>query len=213
MVYGGSNIGLYMSAGDSFLLVPSGTGTLKAQAPADMLQVPWRAVSVCGTRLPGAMCARNGETIVVPDTIHQSEYDTIQEMTEIHVIEARHTALGNLVCANRRGAIVSPLFDAHERRSLQEALGVEVVSMGVAGMMQTGSVMATNDTGTVVHPMADEDEIRDITAVLHTRVEPSTINNGIPYVSSGLLVNNHHVMVGDLTTGPEIMMLTRAFLG
>ncbi|NCF22172.1 MAG: translation initiation factor 6, partial [Nitrosopumilaceae archaeon] len=28
----------------------------------------------------------------------------------------------------------------------------------------------------------------------------------------GILANNHGVVVGTLTTGPEIMMLTRAFL-
>ncbi|PIW35341.1 MAG: translation initiation factor 6, partial [Nitrosopumilales archaeon CG15_BIG_FIL_POST_REV_8_21_14_020_33_23] len=37
-------------------------------------------------------------------------------------------------------------------------------------------------------------------------------NNGIPYVTSGIVVNNHAVVVGSMTSGPEIMMLTRAFL-
>jgi len=44
------------------------------------------------------------------------------------------------------------------------------------------------------------------------RVEQTTINNGVPYVMSGILVNNHTVVVGSMTSGPEIMMLTRAFL-
>ena len=48
--------------------------------------------------------------------------------------------------------------------------------------------------------------------VLGVKVEQSSINNGIPYVASGILANNHGIVVGSLTTGPEIMMLTRAFL-
>jgi translation initiation factor 6 len=40
----------------------------------------------------------------------------------------------------------------------------------------------------------------------------ATINRGIPYVESGVLANNKAVVVGTMTTGPEIMMLTRAFL-
>jgi len=42
-------------------------------------------------------------------------------------------------------------------------------------------------------------------------VEPATINGGIPFVSSGILANSNAVVVGNLTSGPEIMMLTRAF--
>ena len=70
----------------------------------------------------------------------------------------------------------------------------------------------TNDTGTAVHPETDEDDIKKFAKVLKTNIEPSTINNGIPFVASGVLANNHSVVVGTLTTGPEIMMLTRAFL-
>ena len=42
-------------------------------------------------------------------------------------------------------------------------------------------------------------------------IEHSTINGGTPFVSSGMLVNNNAIVVGNLTNGPEIMMLTRAF--
>jgi translation initiation factor 6 len=47
--------------------------------------------------------------------------------------------------------------------------------------------------------------------VFGVELEPATINGGIPYVSSAILVNNHAIVVGSLTSGPEIMMLTRAF--
>ena len=40
---------------------------------------------------------------------------------------------------------------------------------------------------------------------------PDEINGGTPFVSSGMLVNNNAIVVGNLTNGPEIMMLTRAF--
>jgi len=48
--------------------------------------------------------------------------------------------------------------------------------------------------------------------LMGVKIEPTTINNGIPYVMSGILVNNNAVVVGSMTSGPEIMMLTRAFL-
>ena len=62
-----------------------------------------------------------------------------------------------------------------------------------------------------IHPETDETDIKAISKVLGVELEPATINGGIPYLSSGILVNNNAMVVGSLTSGPEIMMLTRAF--
>ena len=132
----------------------------------------------------------------------------------VTVLDVRYTALGNLVCANRRGAVVSPLFNNQERSAIQDALGVEGGQHGhIRVRPERGCWRPGNGSGTVVHPMADEEDIRLISEVLGTRVEPSTINNGVPFVASGVLANDTSVVVGRLTTGPEIMMLTRAFMG
>lgn len=212
-VYGGPNIGLYTAVCDDYLLVPSGFAPSKAQDLADVLQVPWHAVSVCGTRLSGAMSVHVKSTILLPKTALDSEYDILSGVADVHIVDARYTALGNLICANSRGAIVSPLLNRTECETIQDALDVEVMRMGIAGMEQCGSLAKTNDTGTIVHPMADEHEVQRISEILHTRVESSTINNGVPYVASGILANNKAIVVGGQTTGPEIMMLTRAFIG
>ena len=52
---------------------------------------------------------------------------------------------------------------------------------------------------------------RSFSNVLGVDIVPATINGGIPFVSSGILANSNAVVVGNLTNGPEIMMLTRAF--
>ena len=214
-VYGGPNIGLYATAGNGYLLVPNGFTPSKADGLAGLLGVEWHAASICGTRLLGAMMVHNDSGMVLPKTVLQPEYDFLREIARgnVAVVDARYTALGNLVCANNRGAIVSPLFSNAERASIQDALGVEAVRMGISGYDQSGVMAAGNDSGTVVHPMADEDELDQISGILGTRVEPSTINNGVPFVASGVLANDTSIVVGGLTTGPEIMMLTRAFMG
>jgi translation initiation factor 6 len=50
-----------------------------------------------------------------------------------------------------------------------------------------------------------------ISEILKVDVEPATINGGIPYLSSGIIANSNSVVVGSLTTGPEFIMLSRAF--
>jgi len=71
--------------------------------------------------------------------------------------------------------------------------------------------MATSQSGGIVHPETDEEDIKIISNILGVKVEPATINGGLPYLSSGILVNNKSMVVGSLTNGSEIMMLTRAF--
>jgi len=53
--------------------------------------------------------------------------------------------------------------------------------------------------------------MKKFSGILGVNIEHSTINGGTPFVSSGMLVNNNAIVVGNLTNGPEIMMLTRAF--
>jgi len=90
-------------------------------------------------------------------------------------------------------------------------LDIEVIQKKVAGFHQVGAVMEANNLGGVIHPEADEEDIKNFSNILGVNIEPATINGGIPYVSSGILANSNAVVVGKLTSGPEIMTLTRAF--
>ena len=72
--------------------------------------------------------------------------------------------------------------------------------------------MAVSSTGGIVHPETDDEDIKVIKNILGVNIEPATINGGTPFLSSGILANGKCAVVGSLTNGPEIMMLTRAFI-
>ena len=131
---------------------------------------------------------------------------------EVGVLDTKFNALGNVICVNDKGAIVSPWLSKEDCQTISDVLGVETVQKRIAGFNQVGSVMVSNDSGAVIHPEANEEDMKMFANVLGVKIEHSSINNGIPYVSSGILANNHSIVVGSLTTGPEIMMLTRAFM-
>jgi translation initiation factor 6 len=100
----------------------------------------------------------------------------------------------------------------HDCQTISDVLGVEVIQKRIAGFNQTGVVIVANNSGAAIHPEANEEDMKTFSNLLGVKIEQSSINNGTPYVSSGILANNHSLVVGSLTTGPEIMMLTRAFL-
>lgn len=212
-VYRGSNLGVYVAVNDSVALVPMGFAGSKAERIAGHMGVECMSVAIANTRLIGSLSVMNNRGMLIPKTAFENEYEALKGTgLEVGVLDSRFTALGNIICANDRGAVVSPGLSAPECRTVSDVLGVEVCRKRIAGFSQAGAVMVANNRGAVVHPEADEDDMEEVGGVLGVRVEHSSINNGVPYVSSGLLANNRNLLVGSLTTGPEIMMLTRAFL-
>ena len=130
---------------------------------------------------------------------------------DVHILDTKYTALGNMMCVNDKGGVVSPVITKDAAKKISDVLDIEVIQKKVAGYYQVGAMMVATSHGGIVHPETDEEDIRKISSVLGINVEPSTINGGIPFVSSGVLANNKSIVVGSFTSGPEIMMLTRAF--
>jgi Translation initiation factor 6 (eIF-6) len=113
---------------------------------------------------------------------------------------------------NDKGAIVSPALSKENCKVISDVMGVEVLQKKISGSHLSGVTLRANNSGAVIHPEAEEKDMEIISDVLGVNIEHSSINGGVPYVSSGILANNHCVVVGSLTNGPEIMNLTRAFL-
>ena len=213
-VYRGPNLGVYISVNDSIGLVPMGFAQTKANKLAKYLDIEIHHTAIANTRLIGALSVMNNKGILLPTTAYQNEYDYLKDeiSLEVGVLNTRFNALGNIICANDKGAVVSPLVSKQDCQIISDVLGVEVIQKKISGFNQIGVVLVANNSGAAIHPKADEEDMKVIANVLGTKVEQSSINNGIPYISSGILVNNHCVVVGSLTSGPEIMTLTRAFL-
>lgn len=214
-MYKGSNIGIYAIVNDDVLLLPMGFEPAKAAKLAEYLRVShYTHATISNTRLLGTLLVMNNSGMILPKTAFADEYEYLKKETKLNiaVLDSKFTALGNIVCTNDKGAIASPWLSETDCRVISDTLGVEVIQRRIADMNQTGSTMVANNTGAVVHPETDQEDMKEFRNLLGANIEHSSVNNGIPYVSSGMLANNKAIVVGPLTTGPEIMMMTRAFL-
>ena len=213
-VYKSPNIGLFVRANDRIIIVPFGFAETKTTKLMEYLQVEDEVyTSIGGTRLIGPMAVMNNNGILVPSIASDDEIDILRKASGLNVerLRSKFTAIGNLISTNDNGALLSPLFEGEIDQQVQDILGVPVHSMTVGGFIQTGSMVVSTNTGAVVHPRCTEEEIKVIAEALQVEVEPVTVNGGVPFVSSGIIANSKSVIVGSLTSGPELIMLSRAF--
>ena len=212
-VYSGPNIGIFTSVNDKFVFIPNGFAKTKAENLARYLQTEYLMTPVANTRLLGILMVLNNHGILLPKTSSPEEIANLRKCTDLNVkmLDTKYNALGNLICVNDKGGVISPIIEKEFIKEIEDVLDIEVIQKKVAGFHQVGAVMEANNLGGIIHPEADEEDIKNFSNVLRVNLEPATINGGIPFVSSGMLANSNAVVVGNLTNGPEIMMLTRAF--
>ncbi|MGI0023750.1 MAG: translation initiation factor IF-6 [Nitrososphaera sp.] len=207
------NFGIFVKANDSIILVPHGFAQTKSEKLAEYLQVGEMRTSVAGTRLLGPMTVMNNNGILLPSITSDEEVQALRQSSKLNVerIESRFTAIGNLVAVNDNGAIVSPVLNGEIDHLIRDVLGVPVHAMTVGSYVQAGSMIVATNGGAGVHPKATEEEVETVSEVLQVPAEPVTVNGGVPFLSSGIVANTKAVVVGSLTSGPELIMLSRIF--
>lgn len=212
-VYRSPNVGIYAKCNDKFVFVPNGFAATKAENLCEFLKTDYIFTSVANTRLLGVLMVINNSGLLLPRNCHEEEITHLKKATGLNVdiLDTKHTAIGNLICTNDKGAIMSPLIPNEYVKKVEDVLGVEVIRKRVAGYHQAGAMAVATSHGGIVHPATEEDDIKIISQVLGVELEPATINGGSPFVSAGILANNSSLVVGSLTNGPELVMLTKAF--
>jgi translation initiation factor 6 len=213
-VYRSPNIGLFVKTNDTLLSVPFGFAETKVNKLKEYLDVEAIIyVSVSGTRLLGPLTVMNNNGILLPSTASEDELQLFKKASKVNVerLDSRYTAIGNLISANDKGAVVSTLIKEETLQQIKDVLGVQVERLSISGFAQTGSLVVATNQGAGVHPIATEDEVQKLSEILKVDVEPATVNGGIPYLSSGITANSNSMVVGTLTTGPELIILSRTF--
>lgn len=205
-------MGLFSRTNNDTLLLPFGFAETKAKKLKEYLDVEKIIhVSIAGTRLIGPMTVMNNNGILLPYTVSDDEIRILKQ-TGLNVdrLKSKFTAVGNLISANDKGALVSNLFKGEADQNIKDILGVPLQTFSIGGYVQVGSMIVATNAGAIVHPMANDSEISRISEILQVEAEPATVNGGSPFLSSGIIANFSSVIVGNLTTGPELIMISRA---
>ena len=117
-----------------------------------------------------------------------------------------------MILCNDKGAIISSFLKDYKDQ-IEDTLKVETVVYEFVNNYLPGSISLTNNKGCLVHPLTTDEEIEIISEILKVEeTDVSTVNRGIPYLSSGAIVNDQSGIFGNNCTGPEMMRLTNVLV-
>ncbi|MEM5790942.1 MAG: translation initiation factor IF-6 [Candidatus Aenigmatarchaeota archaeon] len=214
--FGDCNIGLFGKSCDNFCLISSIIPGEVKKKIEDLLKVRIFSLSVAETEFIGLFLSFNSNGILAPKIIGEREkeiFGNIKSEMGINLgfLKTRHTAIGNLVICNDKGAIISKLFVKDEKKVIEDCLGVEAEYCKIAGLNIVGSCGLATNKGCLLHRDASEKEIEIVENFLKVEVGIGTVNFGSPFVSSGIISNSNGILVGEKTTGAEIARIIEVF--
>jgi translation initiation factor 6 len=216
-ILGNPNIGVYIFANNEVAIVPPIVDQVLEEILIKTLRV--RTViktKIADTILPGVMLAGNSKGILVPRTIRDEELREIKSgfSGNISVIKAPQNALGNIVVANSKAAMIYRDFDDETAKIIRDTLEVGSVVRGtIAGLVTVGSAAVITNRGGIVHPDAKREEIMYLSQLFGVAMDVTSVNFGVFFVRSGVVANDYGVIVGSRTTGPEILRISRILGG
>jgi translation initiation factor 6 len=210
-VYGGSLIGVYLAANNSYVLYPSNLLKETISRFESTFEESMYPLTINNSILLGVYSAGNKYGIIIPHLIRDDELENLKayldNSAQIGILRSLDNAFGNLILCNDSGAIISSLLKNYQKE-IEDVLSVETVVYDFADSYLPGSISIANSKGCLVHPLTTDDEIDYISSILKVETDVSTVNRGIPYVSSGAIVNNKSGIFGVDCTGPEMMRLS-----
>jgi len=192
-------IGIYACANDDICFLGRGSPEVLKQDIQETLDVDVVVTTFFGTNLLSVFCAMNNRLAFVPENM--KEKDVLSEYLEVITVDAPYSAVGNLIAMNNKGIVVSPYLEELS----------DYVKVTVAGTDIVGTNIFANDNGFLIHRDATDEEYEVIKKALGVDGKKTTVNFGDPHVRNGIIGNNHGMLIGANTTGPEMERIYDVF--
>jgi translation initiation factor 6 len=145
-----------------------------------------------------------GKKLLAASTITKEEKNHL-EKNGIHVhVMNEITAIGNLVCVQKNGGIISPLIPEKEKIAIEKFLGITLHVMNIASSELAGSCIIATEKGFLAHPRTTPEEMEALDSIFHTQGMTTTANYGDPFPGNSIIANTYGIVVGERTSGPEL---------
>ncbi len=206
------NIGVVARANDNLAVIPRATPDSFEKDIREVLDVDVVRVNLSETSLIGAFLAINNHGAVVSNIVLESEIEKLKDAgLKVEVVDEKLNALGNLVIATDKGAIAYSGLKEETIKKMERTLACSVKTIDALGGYKTiGSIGIATTKGALFHPNVKDEELNLIEKILKVKVDIGTVNMGIGFVRTGIVGNKNGALIGENTTGPEVLRIEEA---
>lgn len=210
-VRGNPLIGLYAKVSEDFAVI--GVHEEKFERSLrEVLNVDVIYTTVAGSELVGAMIALNSHGAVVSNCITTKELEKLRKKLEVKVVSTPMTCIGNNFLLNDKGGIAHPEVPEEIVAEIAEFLSIEIAPGTIGGIKTVGMAGVVTNRGALLHPNANDWELKKVKTLLGVEPLKGTANFGNDMVGSSILANSKAYLVGKDTTGYELGIIDEALL-
>ena len=208
-------IGAFIFTNDKLTFTPHDTPSKLLNIIKEVLKTKVLQIKIMDSSIVGILMAGNNKGIILPYLVKDEELEilrkSIGDELNIGVLPSKKTAVGNIILANDKAALVHPELDKKTLKFIEDVLDVPVEQGTIAGIPTVGSVAVVTNKGMLVHPETSAEELKFLEELFKVRVDVGTVNFGVSFIKTGIVVNSYGALVGERTTGPEIMRIEQVF--
>ncbi len=208
---GNAHIGLFSLATENFVFYPP-TSSEKFIRQLEILGGEMVPASICDSELLGLYVCANSNGVILPKDSDEKERRVFEKLGLcVHVLRDRRNAVGNNMCANDCGAVVNKNIPLDEVRKIEECLKVKAVRCALAGYEAVGSVCVATNKGFLACPDISEKEFELVEAALQVKGGSGTVNMGVGFPRLDIIANSRGCVLGEKTSGYEMMQIQQTF--
>jgi len=208
-------LGIFGKANDDWLILARGVPKEAIKRAKEALDVDVVEVTIGGTSLVGSLLVLNSRGIVVSNIVYDDELKLLEDTgLEVAIVPGKENAIGNVALVDDKAALVDPELDDETVEVLNDVLKVKVYrgTIGDSGLVGMSAII--NKYGILCHPDLSDDEEKLLKEVFgeEREINIGTVNRGTPFVGAGIITNSKGVIVGDKSTGVELMRIESTLL-
>jgi len=206
-----TTIGIFCSISEDIALLPLEASSKFEGIIKDVFGVEVIKTSLGETNLLGSLSKIYGKKAIVSNITTDTETQYLENLGLKTLRLNAYHAIGNLVSVNKNAVLSSKIISDADNKKISKFYSLDFDSFNIAGTDLVGSVLATTNEAFAVSSSVNEKDFEKIKNLFKVDGNVATVNYGDGCVSNGLLVNTKGLMVGENTTGYEIMRLDEIF--
>lgn len=206
-----AQIGIYVALGKDVAIVPENILKSQKEKIEKFLKVKCYVHNIAESLLNGILAKIIDNKVILSKVANSQDIKFFEKLGfKVLILDSYH-AIGNLIVNYNDKVIISAEFDSKTKKKIKDFLEKDVVVYQLNEMPAIGAYLVVNKNGFAVSPSANERDMKKIEKLFDLKGNIATINYGDSFIANGLLVNDFGVLVGELTTGYELIRINDIF--